>query len=110
VKQRSVARLGKRAAPEREDHTRVPFRCPAKHACKTFMFDVAKNRFALLVEDLRNRRSGVSFDFGVKVDKVPGELGGQEAPHGALPEPMKPVRHTKRHSGAGPVTDFFGWK
>src|SRR5712664_1580831 len=48
------------------------------------MFDVAKNRFALLVEDLRNRQSGVSFDFGVKVDKVPGELAGQQASHGAF--------------------------
>src|SRR6266852_6288082 len=27
-----------------------------------------------------------------------------------LPEPMKPVRQTMRHSGAGPVSDFFGWE
>src|SRR3984893_18620263 len=70
VDQSGVPGLRKCPAPQREDRTRVPFRCPAKHARETFMFDVAKHRFALLLENLRNWQAGVPSYFVVEIDTM----------------------------------------
>ena len=48
------------------------------------MLDLAKYRFALLRENLRNGQAGFALDFRVEIDEVPGQLSGEQAADRAL--------------------------